>query len=219
MALSRSAIQTLVESNTGRTDKSDLISSAIDLALEEISNDHDWRAVRFESTSLTTTSDQQTVDLSSLELFQLLSVRVIQGSDLSYEMIFVSEQRFDMLIPDVSDLTNGYPKYCYVKGNTLYLGPKPDAAYTIYVRYIKKPAAAAENTILGIDMAIVAHATAFVFASIEKLELAQMWEGKFEKALRRARRADNRVRHKLGPVNRNVESPTPWLDPFVERTE
>lgn len=214
MALTRAQIETLVISNTGRSDKSTLISSAIDLALEEISNDHDWRAVRFESTSLTTTASTQTVDLSSLGIMQLLSVRLIQGNDSSYLLNYISEEQFDKLIPDVTDLTDGFPKHCYVKGDTLYLGPRPDAAYSIYVRYIKELVDGAENTIKGIDGALVAYVTAYVFGSIEKMELAQLWEQKYEKALIRARRADNRVRTRKRPLTSQSPSPTPWLDPF-----
>jgi len=213
--LTRSQITTSIEALTGRTDKSAVIVTAIDLALEEISNSHQWRSLKFEDQTVQTVASTQTVDLSSLGIDQLLSVRLIQGTDSSYVLKYISEELFDKLIPDVTDLTESTPKYCYIKGNILYLAPVPDTAYSLYIRYVKNMVAGAENTIKGIEGAIIAYATSFVFDSVEKEQMATRWDKRFQRSLLFAIRADNRVHYRLKTGSLGVpEDPTPWLNPF-----
>jgi len=220
MALSRAAIKTAVEEATGRTDKSALIVSAIDLALEEIANSHTWRDIKFADNTILTVASTQTIDLSSLGIFQLFSVRLIQGTEQSYILDYVSEEKFDRLFPDVTDTNESRPTYCYIKGDTLYLAPIPDSAYTLNLRYSKQPVDGAENTIRNIDGAVTSFVISYVFAAIEKEQLAVLWEKKFEKALIRAKRADNRRRNIVRVFDERRKDldtgPTPWLRPFVD---
>ncbi|KKM85135.1 hypothetical protein LCGC14_1292110 [marine sediment metagenome] len=213
--LTRASISTTVQAMTGRTDKADVIITAIDLALEEISNSHKWRGLKFEDQAVVTVASTQTVDLSSLGIDQLISVRLIQGSDSSYLLKYISEELFDKMLPDVTDLTESTPKFCYIKGDTLFLGPVPDAVYTLFVRYVKSMVAGSANVIKGIDGAIIAFATSFVFASIEKEQLAAFWDRRYARALLLAHRADDRVEYRLRSGRPPIpEDPTPWLNPF-----
>jgi hypothetical protein len=75
------------------------------------------------------------------------------------------------------------------------------------------------NPIAGLDLALCAWASYYVFQSLEQYDKAQVWLSTFNQAVMNAMLADGRksedlVMEGFGP-DAEVGLPDPWLDPFA----
>lgn len=66
----------------------------------------------------------------------------ITSSGLESKLQYKTFQEIDQLYPDPTDTTSnpaGIPIYWYVYGDTIRVYPAPNSAYTVTMRYLKKP--------------------------------------------------------------------------------
>lgn len=189
----RSALRTQVENIISRDDKTDLINSALDMALEEISMRHYFLDMYSES-DLTTVAAQAYVDLPS-NTHKLMEARFIDSTQ-SYPLDIRNKRWLTQYFPNISADSNMKCKWGHVEDDKLYLYPVPDDAYTIRVTVLKlmqnlaSDAASPETN--GIDRVIIAFAAHWVFEALEQYESAAKWLIKFERMLERAVRDDEK---------------------------
>lgn len=69
---------------------------------------------------------------------EAISLRVTTAGQQE-ELEFIDENDLESLYPDYDNSTSGQPLYAYFSDNTIKLYPAPDAAYTLSLRYYKKP--------------------------------------------------------------------------------
>lgn len=220
--MTRETLESLVLEATGRTDKTSLIRTAIDLALEEISTQRMWTDLQTEAEA-TLTADTMSVALAE-DVTRVTEVRLIDGT-LSRPLIVRAKNWVTQYFPDPESRSSGRPAYAYLEGRTLYLVPVPDDAYTIRYTYFPLHEALASSTselrIRAASRAIVAYATFWIFQTLEKHEDAEKWLKSYFILLESAKKVDcgdsviNRQADPRGSLPAN--SGDYWLDPMVRR--
>ena len=220
MALSRATIRSLVEDAIGRTDKTSLIDSAIDIAVEEISTQRLWSDLLNED-DVIMTIDTQSVVLDATDIARVTEVRVIDGTT-SRPIGLRSKTWVVTHFPNPSAVNSGKPTFGYLEGTTLFVVPLPDETYTIrYSYYRLHPAMTTDAqtvTIRHIGPAVAAYATFWVFQSIERHEDAERWLATYLKLLESARKIDKEnsaVKQVFDQRGQVFVSGEYWLDPFV----
>ncbi len=219
----RSTLRNLVLEATGRSDKTSLINSALDLALEEISAEHHWSDLRANG-SVTVTQSSPSVDLAS-DLARLKLVRIMEtDGNPAWELDVRSEEWVLARYTNPLSDSESKPLFGYLLGKTLYLVPLPDNSYTIRYSYTKvHPAFTGDSDSLQIraaSAAVVAWATYWVFQSLEKHDDAARWLSTYEKSLMKAMRLDRDNSAERIVADRRDKIVTPpnyWEDPFVKR--
>jgi len=93
------------------------------------------------STTFNTVAGTDSYSLTSIaaDLQQLYSLRVTSPDNAEIYLQPMTADEFDMYIQDPTSQTQGSPTKYYLRNNTVYLTPTPDAIYTVAVRYIKLP--------------------------------------------------------------------------------
>jgi len=222
--MNRSQIRELVVQATGRTDKTSLINSAIDLAVQEISAQRLWSDLLVEA-SVSTSANTSYVTLASAA-DRITEVRVFDGStDPAWPLKVRDKSWLVGKIPNFAALSTGEPTYGYLEGRKLYLVPIPDGAYTIYYSYYRQhPSLTSDSSsvlIRGTDRAVAAYASFWVWQSLENHEQADKWLLTYFALLNSAKRldgGDSVVKTLID--SRGDESPISthqyWLDPFVK---
>jgi len=218
--MTRSELEALVLEATGRTDKTSLIRLGINLALREISSQRLWTDLQTED-EVTIAASATYVDLAT-DLARPTEMRVIDGTQ-SRPLRIRPKTWLIKRVPDPSSRSTGRPTYGYIEGKRLYVIPIPDAEYTIRYTYFKvHPDLSSDSDevlIRGIDGAVVAYATYWVFHSLEKTEDAKVWYQTYEMQLRSTVKLDS-----MNPAieqaadqrgNEFDLSGDYWLDPFV----
>lgn len=221
--MNREEIRDLVLANIGnRTDKDTIINSAINLALTEIGQLHDFRAMRTEA-DISIAADDVSKALPSTT-HQLIEARLIDGTQ-SYALTIKTKLWFVKRFPNVSAGFTGKPIIGYVEGNVLYFHPKSNDAYTVRLTYSALPAELSDDvtdvSVSGVDMAIVCWVTGYMFTSMGQPELAAPWNTRFANSMAisiaadKRRHAEENVMDQLTYYGTDlVASPQPWLDPF-----
>ncbi len=222
MALTRAQIRTLVLDATGRTDKTTLINTAIDLGVEEFSTQYRWSDLLIEADA-TLTADVQSVALAS-DVARIIEIRLIDGNN-SRTLRIRSKDWIVKHFPNPSATNSAKATFGYLQGTTLFVVPIPDSAYTIRYSYYKLSAAlttdAQEVDVRHSGAAIAAYATYWVFQTVEKHEDAERWLATYLKLLDSAKRTDKensvttQVFDQRGEILVSQEF---WLDPFVGGT-
>ncbi len=221
MGMTRLTIRGLVEDATGRTDKTSLINSAIDIAVEEVSTQHLWSDLLV-STNLFLVVGSTSKALAS-DVARVVEMRVIDNT-LSYPLKIRPRSWVVRHFPNPSAQSTGKPSFAYIEGQTLFTVPLPDAIYEIQYAYFKMHVAlstdASEVTIRHAGPSVVAYTTFWVFQSIEKHEEAQKWLVSYLQLLESAKkldRANSAVKHVADQRGRMpVSTNDYWLDPFVK---
>ena len=222
MALTRAQIRTLVLDATGRTDKTTLINTAIDLGVEEFSTQYRWSDLLVEADA-TLAIDVQFVVLAT-DVARIIEIRLIDGNN-SRTLRIRSKDWLVKHAPNPSANNTGKPTFGYLQGTTLFVVPIPDEAYTIRYSYYKLSAALTTDAqtvdVRHSGAAIAAYATYWVFQSIEKHEDAERWLATYLKLLDSAKRTDkeNSVTTQMFDQRGDILiSGEFWLDPFVRGT-
>jgi len=217
--MNRSEIRTLVESATGRTDKTTLINSAINIALRKVSSEALWNDLLTEAEA-TTTADTEYVALAST-VRRLSEVRLIDGLS-SYRIIVSPKTWVVSMFPDLTAYSSTKPHYGYLEGTTLYFVPPPDDAYTL--RYTYYPLHTdlsddtTETTIPQADEAVISYTVYWVFKSLEQHVNAREWHADYIVQLREAKRVDRNaaVEHFARPRYAGEILPADyWQQPFI----
>jgi len=129
--------------------------------------------------------------------------------------------------PNVASLACGVPKWAYEDKSLgrLYLYPVANENYTIRVTITQVRTSFAEDAtacpVTGLDLALIAWATGYVFQAVEQFANAELWFQRARTAAMNAEQADRRSREELRAEDGADEeeglylSAEPWLDPFV----
>lgn len=220
--MTREEIRDLVVEATGRTDKTSLINSAINIALEELSSRRSWSDLLV-NTQVSLDEGEVSVDLAS-NTTRLIETRIVDvsgspASDLKIKQKTWIVKRF----PNPPAAAAGRPIYGYLEGQTLYFIPVTNAAYDLkYSYYRLHPALTSDSDsvlIRGASSAIVAYTVYWVFQSLERNKEAQVWFGTYATKLAAAMKVDRDNTVVLTQATpRGPEPPIHseyYLDPFV----
>lgn len=222
--MDRETLRNRVISNTGRSDKADLIDDLLDDAIKEIAKAHLFRDLK-EACSGTIATSEYTEALPA-RTRHLIEARIYltANPEVGYHITIRDKNEFLERHPEVSGEANGIPCEGYVEGTTLYFAPPSDGAYTFKGTVYRYPAAFAsdsiENPIVDSDPAVISHATWSLLASLEQFESASRWEERFLKIdLPNAIMADKRRPGEIKTLRSHAESPTMlhpqyWNHPF-----
>ncbi len=220
--MTREDLETLVSEATGRTDKTTLIRSALNLAVSEVSTQKQWSDLLARD-EVTIASGAQSVELAD-NVARMFQVTVVDGT-LSRPLIGRSKSYVEERYPSPESWPVGKPTYGYLEGRTLYMVPRPDQAYVIRYSYYKLHPdlddPTSEVLIRHAGAAIAAYATFWVFQSIEKLKEAEQWYATYLRQLAAAKKLDSDSFTKYQAIPRaNVGRVgkyryPDWTDPFV----
>lgn len=225
--MTREEILSLVISNTGRSDKQELMQSAINLALTEISQRHDFQQM-MESHDLALAAGESSVALPDRTL-SVLEARIHTEVDVNQvtHLILLPKQTILREFPDLNADVESRPICGFIEQNVLYVNPPANEAYVIKTTLFRLfPTLATGETVpanLMLINALVSWVTAYTFRSIEKFQESDRWMLEYERSLRVATRADNRqtgtqlVHQGFRGTPAQTYSPEPWHDPFVKK--
>lgn len=220
--MTRETIENLVLEATGRTDKSTLITSAVNLAVEEISTQRLWADLQTED-EVTTVNGDPSVELAE-DLARIMEIRLIDGQ-MSMPLIVRSKAWISKYFPAPEERNSAKPVYAYLEGRNLFFVPVPDGEYTIRYTYHRLHPELATPTspllIRGAGRAVAAYATFWVFQSLEKAEDADRWLKSYFALLESVKKVDkSSVTVQMAEPRGMIPQagPDPWLDPFVRRT-
>jgi hypothetical protein len=156
------------------------------------------------------------------DAMHVVRVRLIDGTS-SRRVELRTKGWLQERYPNIAALSHGRPAYGYEDKSVgrIYLYPVTDDLYTFRVTVSKHLKAFAEEStecpVAGLDLAIVAFATAHAFRSVEQFENAALWDAQAAVAMGNAIAADMKSRVELGrDEGREVASAEPWYDPFVK---
>lgn len=225
--MNRAEVRNLVIETTGRSDKTTLINSAINIALNKLSSEYLWNDLLTEA-SANLTVGSNAVSLAS-NMRRLSEVRLLDGLN-SHEIIVKRRTWIAEMFPDITAYAASRPRYAYVSGTTLYLVPAPDAVYNgiEYSYYRMHPDLTDDSTDILIpqaDEAVIAFTTYWVFKSIEKHEDAAQWFAEYQMLVRDAKRVDRDSAvdstatprgQSQGYTRGNVVPGDYWLNPFYK---
>lgn len=177
--MTKSEMALAVKRNIGnRTDKDVVIGEALNFALSELSQLHDFFIQDTRSTA-TTVIDSEYVDLGDSSIVKTVFEARVMGASPSVIQLRPKTWIVDKY-PDVGEVTSGVPAYAYQEGNYLYIAPVADAVYTIGFSYypdiIGFALDSSENPIPLLQQAIIEWATGYVFDSIELFERGVAWK-------------------------------------------
>lgn len=220
--MTREALEELVYESTGRRDKTSLVRSALDIAVEELSSQRLWSDLQVEAEA-TLTVDSPSVALAS-DVARVSEVRLIDDTN-SRPLRIRPKTWLVTRFPSPESRSSGRPIYGYIEGQLLYVMPLPDQAYKVrYTYYRLHPAlneATSEVLIRGADKAVAAYATFWVFQSLEKSADAERWLAIYERLVDSAKKVDmanSAIKQEATGRDDVVESGNDyWLDPFVKR--
>lgn len=107
-----------------------------------IFNEYDLRFMETSTTYNLTTNVQDITNGSGLPSDFVSPINLVITTD-NYEndLIYVDYKELDELFPDQSSTTATTPRYWWFYGDTISVYPKPDQAYVVRLRYLKKPTA------------------------------------------------------------------------------
>lgn len=133
-------IKRLYALHKGKADKTvtDAIGGAIVAGYEDFWNSYHWAFKEMHDT-LTTTADQETVDLPD-DFEGIVSV-VERTSDKGRKLSKMTPEEYDRLLPYSGDYTHSTPEYYkvyYDRADDLWklaLYPTPDSAISLYITY------------------------------------------------------------------------------------
>lgn len=221
--MNRSDLRTEVIGITNRSDKTTLINNAINLALEDLYNRHDWFEARSQTDTVIAAGDYS-VSLPSANA-RLLEARVLDVSDeRSVKLDIRHKNAIIDRYPYPETMTQSWPRLGYTEGGSLFFYPPADDAYTIRMTSIAPQQLSDDVTdiaLLGLRSALVSYACAHVYLSLEMLREADYWRQRYEAAYLVARRSDERrvadfVQTRLHQGQSDYRSDTErQLDPFT----
>jgi len=220
--MTREQLETLVNEATGRSDKTTLVRTALNLAVAEISSQRLWSDL-MRRTEVTLVEGALAVDLAP-GAARIVEITVVEGT-LSRPLLGRSKLWCQERFPAPETRSTSRPQYGYLEGTTLYVVPRPNKDYVLrYTYYTMHPdldLPTSELLIRHASAAVVAYAVFWVFQSIEKLKEAETWYKTYLIQLASAKRVDtdNSATHFAAvPRGRYDASPYQdyWLDPFVK---
>lgn len=224
-------LRSSVIANTRRTDKVAYINESINFALKEIVQFEPFKTLRSE-TDLFIDSLSNYVSLDGF-IGQVLQVRLLpapaeagEGEAVTlseespgFDVPILDQRTIQQKFPDLQSQSSGVPQACYLTNNRIVFTPPVNKAYTVRV-LLDSFAPKLENDdevtpLPELDNAVIAWASARVFKSLGLWEDARGWEIEYEKALRLAKRADNREPGKIRQMRGAMEQRPRYIDPRI----
>lgn len=184
--MNRGALRSAVMDITGRTDKTDLTNTALDLALERLMKAFQWEEIEAEA-DLSISEGDTSVSLPSTAM-KLIEARVIRDTnENSYSLGIWDRVEYLRHYPNASEVTKGLPAIAYEENRTLHFVPPSNDDYTIKVTVTQRPSFSSdstENPIEGSDESLIAYAASYVFSAVQQFEQGAVWMNKFAACLR-----------------------------------
>jgi hypothetical protein len=191
--MTRAQLRDAIAGATNRADKTNLINTAINLALREIGSRHDFRELKDEQ-DVSIQVNEQSIAVPGT-FHQIIEARLINGT-LSYPIEIRTKGWFVQRFPSPTTAPAAEPAYGYEEGGLLYFQAPAYAARTIRLTLYSLPADLLNDTdrcMIGyLDNAITSWGCAFVHRSLQMYQEAQYWMLEYERALRIAMAADIR---------------------------
>lgn len=219
MSLTLTELRARVRTNTG------VVDTLTDAALTAMLNDtqrsmarrHNWRDLNMLSEATLTVGTYRYAFPSDMK--ESLGIRLIDGVN-SYLLIEQTADWLDRHDPNPPASSTGTPSFYCVDGRYYEIYPRPDQAYTIYIRYTRWPTALSVDTdvclITDVDEALIAGASQRAFESRQEYDDAAFWERRFEKLVREAVIQDSaRPVWRPSAVSEGTLPPGYWLRPDV----
>jgi hypothetical protein len=216
-------LQDLVILNTRRKDKLDLIKSAINLALTQISQVHSWNALKASADLPVVLNDSQVTLPQDLD--KLTIVKVSDTGSITWPFIIREKTEVITRYPNPQLTAASRPVLGYVERGAINFLPYSNGNYTFNIWYRKSITPLALDAdvcdIPGLDNVITAFATAYVFGSIQMPQDDAFWARKYSGALTIAIRHDRdqpateRVQTGFDAQDTTAPLVNPWQDPFV----
>lgn len=196
MGMTLAQLRTLVQANVNRPDKTVVVDAGLNFGLDELTRRHTFKGRRSEVPVAIATGD---TSVSVPEGMTNVSNLRLQNSDASVVSTICFKAK-NVLLRQFPQLTianiQGMPAYAYEEAGQIFFFPEASQEYTLLVTGDSQGGFLAAETdtvgIDGIDEALVAYATAYVFRSIQQNEEAGIWGANFERLAVTAIRNDNR---------------------------
>lgn len=190
-----SQIQQAVLLNTNRSDKAAVALLGINFALQEISQVHQFRPLRYQVDVGIATGDNS-FNLPN-DSCVVVDLRAFDSTGtLAYEVEILPKKTVVGMNPNLSQTSTGRPCTGFIEGGVFYFLPPSAQEYTLkltYDDYHLDLASDDDVTIIkGLDYAVICYATAYVFRSIEMFENAMVFMQEYARALTVAKRHDDR---------------------------
>lgn len=180
-------LRSLVQANTGRTDKDDLVDSALAMAARRVEREADFTdAIR--SVTLPLTEGANSVDLPE-DAVNILKVQVARDSRRQSLTIRTAEYVYERSSPD----RQGIPEIGYITGGKVYFYPSASAGLSFVVDYTVSLLGPGGSTVPLLDEALVCFATSWVLRSLQQHQDAAIWFAAYNEALRTAIINDRRT--------------------------
>lgn len=141
MAYQLSSIVTKVQKRIRDTGySSSTIKEFINDAQNALFNEYDLRFMETSQGYTLTVDIQDITNGSGLPSNFVRAIDLfITTDDYAKILTYVDFKDIDKAYPDAADDNPGTPRFWYMVGNTINVYPKPDQAYTLTLRFIKRP--------------------------------------------------------------------------------
>jgi hypothetical protein len=164
-------------------------------------------------------------NLSDMRGQYLTSIWYINSSGQSSEVKYLTPLKWDEKVTVQNTINSGYPRFYTIYGGTISFDYKPDAAYTLQLRYrgyATYPGEAATFEFRNLDQEIETLGTALTFLSMEELEKAGAWL-KMSEVLLKSFKLDLKALFNFTTSSQALnssqsQSSKPWADPFVSNS-
>ena len=208
-----------VKDLTGRTDKTTLIQTSLNLALEKIEQRRRFSWMRQEdSKTLLTGGNSVTLDHP---VMRLNGARVFNSAGVCTSVLRIDQKKMvDIFIGD--SVQSGLPVLCYLDGEKLIVAPATSQDVTIKILYWRSLRRftndEVENPVPGGDSCVASYAAFYTLKSILAIEDAKIHLAQFETDLNDLIRLDNDTGGRTRVLGERIAEPRsldPLTDPFA----
>lgn len=212
-------IVTLVRGNTARTDKDDLIKSAVQLGLNRVVSNYSFRMSEI-TVDLDVAPGSFNISLPATPV-RIIKAYWIAGTQ-SWPLLVKSREWASKRVPEPSALSTSKPQWGYLEGNRLKFMPGSVDAGVIRITY--QPALTMTNDsdecpVPRLEESLVAFASGWLFASVQMFSQAQFWYGQANQSFMSIMMADvDQPAIEYSMDERGVDDAPfiePYLDPFA----
>lgn len=180
-ARDRDAIETLVELNTGRTEKKTLMHSLCDTALKLATMKHPFKDATSIPSDFDIVEDATSVDISGTsDIIQIVTARIVEEDGAKNERFWLkNRQWWDEHVINPEDNPKGWPTWGMRVGTSIVLDRPAIDNLELRLRVSTVPAFASGSTVCPIallDVFVEQYVTAYVFHSIESNSAFYFWK-------------------------------------------
>ena len=215
----------ITASHGNRTDIASRLTRVLNLSQSRMSRIYKWEELEALVTSKSTAAGSRYVDLTSLNIREILSVVLVDGTN-SRKLSGRIYRQLDQVSSYPEANPTGKPEVYSYFGKKLELYQVPDAIYTLRIRVSNWPTAfsdaspSATSDLDNKDDMLIALSNSWLFLTLGKAEDANKWWSIYRQMLASAI-AEEGESPDLdvltgGGAGVGIESATPWASPFVK---